>query len=251
MSKKECLKVQGCTEPCHDGVSCQSANNLDNVCVSPSESNKSCTGVWRDDLDVCTYPLLSQTLCASLGNSFFSCEDLSLDECSDCYSGLGSCSVNQTRLACKVVPTTACETKKECENKGGYCDDADYYTRFGTQTDDFGSCILPLDIAGWSGALPQCRSKAMVPQGCAPLAYTSKETCLNTPSAFWHPMATTKEECLSATGCITFDQINVHGQLLEKGKWKKMRKFLPSPLFTQYLFFFLFFQRMYCLWKGD
>jgi hypothetical protein len=121
--------------------------------------------------------------------------------------------VNQTALACKVVPTTSCDSKSECENKGGYCDDAKFYNRFGAQDDDFGSCILPLDYEGWAGALPQCRNKAMVPQGCAPLGYLDKETCLNTSSTFWHPLSSTKEECLSATGCVTFDQINVLAQL--------------------------------------
>jgi hypothetical protein len=84
ISKEECLKVKGCTQPCHDGMSCISANNLDKVCISP-ESKKDCTGVWMKDLELCTHPLLSQSLCSEAGWSFLNCQDISLEECSSCY----------------------------------------------------------------------------------------------------------------------------------------------------------------------
>jgi hypothetical protein len=122
--------------------------------------------------------------------------------------------VNQTTLACKVVPTTSCDSKKECENKGGYCDDSAFYQTFGTQNDDFGACIQPLVIAGWSGALPQCFEK-IGPLGCTPFDYVDKATCLSTPDSYWYPLSTSKEECLSATGCASFDQINVYSQIPE------------------------------------
>jgi hypothetical protein len=129
MSKEECLQQQSCTQPCYDGTSCESGSGLDNVCIS-TDNQETCSGTWREDLNVCVMPLLGEVLCVSAGYSFYTCNRLDLQECGSCYEGSASCPVSSL-LQCHVVPQSSCSSKGDCEQEAGSCDDTEFYSAFG------------------------------------------------------------------------------------------------------------------------
>jgi hypothetical protein len=102
-------------------------------------------------------------------------------------------------MKCHIVPRNPCSSKKECESKGGWCDDASWYTNTsGLSTDDFGACLIPRGASNFGGVFPVCFSGIMSPEACFFNTRTTKATCTGT--SYWHSLANTKDECLNNKG---------------------------------------------------
>jgi len=69
LSAEECQQQQQCSQPCHDGLSCESQAGNDNLCVS-DESQIDCNGLWSVEAGLCTYPRYSQALCDRAGFTY-------------------------------------------------------------------------------------------------------------------------------------------------------------------------------------
>jgi hypothetical protein len=214
LSKDKCEKQQTCTEPCHDGFSCSSKNNADNLCVKDGVSQEDCKGDWRSDLELCVLPRLSPQLCGEANGIWMSCASLTLDECEACYAGDASCPTNQTLLSCQVVPRTPCDDKKKCESSGGSCSDADFYSSFGTRSDDFGACIYDyVPATSFGGVFPVCYFGDLTPEGCATAG--TEASCPGT-GGHWRALASSKKECERSQGCAIYYQVDAFAPMTSK-----------------------------------